>query len=132
MQQIVTMLVMSLKDETKGPKMSSGQRQESCRLFMDDIATTAETTVQTKHLLIKLIDKLKWARLTVKPEKCRLMVIKKGRISNQTIQIEGNPITSATEKPIGYLGKSYNMALNEKKANRRQGVLDDAREITAV
>ena len=111
----MTMLVMSVKDETKGPKMSSGQRQESCRLFMDDIATTAETTVQTKHLLIKLIDKLKWAGLTVKPEKCRSMVIKKGKISTQTIQIEGSPITSVTEKPIRYLGKSYNMTLNEKE-----------------
>merc|ERR1712240_547678 len=40
----MTMLVMSVKDETKGPKISSGQRQESCRLFMDAIATKAETT----------------------------------------------------------------------------------------
>ena len=110
----MTMLVMSVKDETKGPKMSTGQRQESCRLFMDDIATTTETTVQTKHLLNKLIDKLKWAGLTVKPEKCRTMVIRKGKISTQTIQIEGSPITSVTEKPIRYLGKSYNMTLNEK------------------
>ena len=51
----MTMLVKSVKDETKDPKMSSGQLQENCRLFMDDIATTAETTVQTKHLLIKQI-----------------------------------------------------------------------------
>ena len=65
----------------KYPKMLSGQRQESCRLFMDDIATTAETTVQSKHLLIKLIGKLKWAGLTVKPEKCRSMVIKKGKLA---------------------------------------------------
>ena len=110
----MTMLVMSVKDETKGPKMSTGQRQESCRLFMDDIATTTETTVQSKHLLNKLIDKLKWAGLTVKPEKCRTMVIKKGKISNQTVHIEGTPITSITEKPIRYLGKTYNMSLNER------------------
>ena len=65
----MTMLVMSVnKDETKGPKMTLGQLQESCRLLMDDIAITAETTVQTKHLLNKLIDKLKWAGRTVKPE----------------------------------------------------------------
>ena len=55
---------------------------------MDDMATTAETTVQTKHLLIKLIDILKWAGLTVKPEKCSSMVIKKRKITTQTIQIE--------------------------------------------
>ena len=72
------MLVMSVKNETKGPKTSSDQQQESSRLFMDDIATSTETTVQTRHLLMKLIDKLKWANLMVKPEKCRTMFIKKG------------------------------------------------------
>ena len=30
----MTMLVMSAKDESKGPTMASGQRQESCRLWM--------------------------------------------------------------------------------------------------
>ena len=95
--------------------MSSGQRQGSCRLFMDDIATTTETTVQTKHLLNKLIDKLRWAGLTVKPEKCRTMVIKEGKISKQSINIEGKSITSITEKPIKYLGKTYNMSLNERQ-----------------
>ena len=34
----------------------------------------------------------------MKPEKCGSMVIKKGKISTQTIQIEGSPITSVTEK----------------------------------
>ena len=111
----MTMLVMSVKNETKGPKTSSGQQQVPIRLFMDDIATTTENTVQTKHLLRKLIDKLKWANLMVKPEKCRMMVIKKGKISTQTIQIEGSAITSITEKPIRYLGKTYNMTLNEKQ-----------------
>ena len=102
----MTMLVISVKDETKVPNMSSGQRQENCRLFMDDIATIAETTVQTKHLLIKLIDNIKWAGLTVKPEKCRSMVINKGKKSTKTIHIEGSPITSVTETSIRYLGKT--------------------------
>ena len=86
--------------------MSSGQRQESCRLFMDDIAATAETTVQTKHLLIRLIDNLKWVGLTVKLEKM-LFHCQKGKITTQTIQIEGSTITSVTETPIRYLGKIY-------------------------
>ena len=111
----MTMLVMSVKNETKGPKTTSGQQQECCRLFMDDIATSTETTVQTRHLLNKLIDKLKWANLMVKPEKCRTMVIKRGKISTQTMQIESKAITSITEKPIRYLGKTYNMTLNEKQ-----------------
>ena len=111
----MTMLVMSVKDETKGPKTSSGQQQVSCRLFMDDIATTTETTVQTKHLLNRLTEKLNWAGLKVKPEKCRSMVIERGKISTRTVNIEGKPITSITEKPVKYLGKTYNMSLDEKQ-----------------
>ena len=34
----MTLLVLSVKGETKVPKTESGQQQESCRLFMDDIA----------------------------------------------------------------------------------------------
>ena len=65
----MTMLAMSAKDETKGPKTSSGQRQVSTSLFMDDIATRTETLVQTKYLLDKLVGKLKGAGLSIKPEK---------------------------------------------------------------
>ena len=111
----MTMLVMSAKDESKGPTMASGQRQESCRLFMDDVATTTETTVQTKHLLQKLSEKLSWGRLSAKPEKCRSMVIEKGKISKQTVKLEDKPITSITERPVKYLGKTYNLDLNERQ-----------------
>ena len=58
-------LVQSVKNETKGPKTSSGQRQVNSRLFMDDINTMTETVPQTNHLLSKLAQKMKWARLEV-------------------------------------------------------------------
>ena len=109
----MTMLVVSVKDETKGPETSSGQRQVNSRLFMDDIATTTENLVQTKYLLDKLVNKLKWAGLAVKPEKCRSLVIIKGDISSRTPIIEGTPITSITEKQVKYLGKVYNKSLND-------------------
>ena len=111
----MTMLVMSAKDETKGPKTSSGQRQVSTSLFMDDIATRTENLVQTKHLLDKLVEKLKWAGLSIKPEKSRSLVIIKGIVSRKTPSIGGVPITSITEKPVKYLGKLYNKTLNERE-----------------
>ena len=111
----MTMLAMSVKEETKGPKTLSGQRQVNTRLFMDDIVTTTENMVQTNHLLSKLVDKLKWAELYVKPEKCRSLVIKKGKVSQKTPRIGGDPITSITEKPIKYLGKLYNRSLNDRE-----------------
>ena len=85
----MTMLVMSVKEETKGPQTRSGQRQVNTRLFMDDITTTTGNLVQTKHLLNKLVDKLEWAGLSVKPEKCRSLVIIKGKVSEKTPQIGG-------------------------------------------
>merc|ERR1711879_916125 len=71
-------LVESVKRETKGPKTSSGQRQVNSRLFMDDIQTTTETVPQTKHLLGKLNEKMKWAGLDFRLVKCRYLVIYKG------------------------------------------------------
>ena len=62
----ITMLVRSVKDESKGPTMALGQHKESCRFFMDDVATTTE---QTKHLLHKLSGKLSRGMLAAKPEK---------------------------------------------------------------
>ena len=111
----MTMLVMSVKNVTKGPKTTSGQRQMNCRLFMDDLTTTTETMVQAKYLLEEIASKLNWAGLTVKPEKCRSLVIVKGEISKRTPELNGQPITSITEKPVKYLGKTYNMSMTEKQ-----------------
>ena len=122
----MTMLAMSVKEETKGPRTVSGQCKVSTRLFMDDIVTTTENMVQTKHLLSKLVGKLEWAELYVKPEKCRSLVIKKGKVSKMTPCIGGNPITSITEKPIKYLGKLYNRALNDKE--QTEEVMKDAKQ----
>ena len=82
---------------------------------MDDIASTTETLVQTRYLLDKLTDKLKWAGLTVKPEKCRSLVVIKGEISERTPYIEGVPITSIKEKSVKYLGKTYTKEMNEQE-----------------
>ena len=111
----MTMLVMSVKDETKGPKTVTGQSQVNTSLFMDDIATRTENLVQTKYLLDKLAEKLKWAGLAIKPEKSRSLVIIGGKVSKKTPSIEGVPITSIAEKPVKYLGKLYNKTLNEQE-----------------
>ena len=60
----MTMLVMSVRKETKGPT-ATGQERKNTRLFMDDIATTTENLVQTKYLLDKLMAKFKWADLSI-------------------------------------------------------------------
>ena len=127
----MTMLVMSVKDVTKGPKTTSGQRQMNCRLFMDDLTTTTETMVQAKYLLDEIASKLNWAGLTVKPEKCRSLVIVKGEISKRTPELNGQPITSITEKPVKYLGKTYNMSMTEKE-QIEQTVAQAKRELKMI
>ena len=111
----MTWVVSSVKKETKGPKLSSGQCQVNSRLFMDDIVTTTETVVQTSLLINKLIGKLDYAGLTVKPEKCRSLVIFKGKVLNKQINIKSKPITQLQEKSIKYLGKTYSASLDEKE-----------------
>ena len=108
-------LVESVKRETKGPRTSTGQRQANSRLFMDDITTTTETVPQTRHLLEKLADKLNWAGLRIKPEKCRSLVIFKGELKSMDIKINGKSVTPIQKMPIKYLGKKYTASLNEKE-----------------
>ena len=122
----MTMLVMSVKEETKGPETVSGQRQRNSRLQMDDITTTTVNLVQSKYLLDKLMAKLKWADLSAKPEKCRSLVIIKGKVSSKTPYIEGTPITSITEKPVKYLGKVYNKTLNDRE--QAEEVLEELKQ----
>ena len=111
----MTMIVASAKKETKGPKTDTGQQQENARLFMDDIATTTENLVQTKHLLDNLGRKLEWAGLEVKPDKCRSLVLIKGEISKRSPEINGRVISSVADKPVKYLGKVYNKQLNDRE-----------------
>ena len=82
---------------------------------MDDLTSTTLNLVQTAYLLTKLFKLLKWAGLESKLEKCRSLVIIKGKISKKTPVIDGVPITSITEKPVKYLGKQYNESLNEQE-----------------
>ena len=110
----MTMLVEDTKRETKGPKTASGQQQTNTRLFMDDIATTTNNLVQTKYLLEKLAENLKKAELEVKPGKCRSLVIIKGETSRRTPMMNGNPITSIKDKPVKYLGKTFNQRMDDK------------------
>ncbi len=127
----MTWLVLSMRKETKGPKMLSGQEQANIRLFMDDIATATETLVQSKHLLKKLSSVLEWAGLLAKPEKCRSLVIIKGKVSKRTLDINGKAITSITEKPVKYLGKWYKATMNEKEQidSTVEGVKKDLKTI---
>ena len=82
---------------------------------MDDITTTTETVPQTRCLLQKLSEKLKWAGLKARGDKCRALVIVKGQVQRRELRINGELITSIQDKPVKYLGKEYKATLNEKE-----------------
>ena len=111
----MTWLVKSAEKETKGPKTVSGQQQQNSRLFMDDLNTTTETTVQTRHLLGKLGVIFNWAGLGFKLVKCRALVIIKGIVERRDICLNDKPITLLQDKPTNYLGKAYNGSLTEQE-----------------
>ena len=127
----MTWIVMSVKKETKGPKLASGKVQVNSRLFMDDITTTTETMVQTSYLLEKLIKKLNWGGLYEKVPKCRALVIIKGEVSSRKIEINGKVIQPIQEQPVKYVGKWYNASLNEKQQIEAvvQGVKTDLKKV---
>ena len=101
------------------------------RLFVDDIATTTETVPQTKDLLNKLSEKLNWAGLSVKANKCRSLIIIKGEPQKREIKINGNTITPIQNMPVKYLGKMYTASLDEKEQIQRfiKILEDEARKI---
>ena len=100
------MLLMSVKGETKGPKTAMGQQQRNNRLFMDDITTRTGNLVQTMYLLEKLMEKVKWAGLAIKPGKCRCLVIIKGEISTKTPEIDGTSINLNHQEAGEIFGES--------------------------
>ena len=111
----MTWLVKSAEKETKGPITDSGQQQKNSRLFMDDLNTTTETTVQTKYLLNKLAVIFNWAGLGFKDVKCRALVIIKGIVERREIILNGKPLTLLQDSPVKYLGKSYDGSLTEQE-----------------
>ena len=82
---------------------------------MDDITTTTETVPQTKSLLKKITDKLEWAGLKVRAEKCRSLVIVKGKVQRRELKINGKAITQLQDKYTKYLGKEYRADLSEQE-----------------
>ena len=82
---------------------------------MDDIVSATEYIAQTRDLLNKLIVNLDQAELRAKPEKCRSLVIFKGKVKNWKVFIKGIAITPIQDQAIKYLGKTYNAQLKEKE-----------------
>ena len=56
---------------------------------------------------------LKWAKMKMKPSKCRSVSISKGKLVEETFDIDVEVIPSIVEKPVKSLGRWYNSTLSD-------------------
>ena len=79
----------------------SSTRLPPIRAYMDDYIVTLTTTAPCScQLLIKLNDRLKWARMKVKPSKYRSVSISKGKLVEERLNSEGEVIPYIVEKAV--------------------------------
>ena len=109
----MNILLAEAVKECKGPEASCGTRHPPCRAFMDDITVTTEGEVRARWILKRLDQIATWGRLTFKPAKSRCLIIRKGKVSRRTFQMQGETIPSIIGSPIKCLGKWFDDTLGD-------------------
>ena len=85
--------------------------------FMDDISLMTTSTPASKIALQITVVSLKWARMKLKPQKSRSLVIKGGKcIDEQTFQVAGEIIPSIQKELLKTLGRFYNSSVPDRQA----------------
>ncbi|KAJ8010150.1 hypothetical protein DPEC_G00071990 [Dallia pectoralis] len=97
-----------------GEKTKNGICLPPIRAYMDDMTTLTTTAACTRRLLGKLQENIKWARMTIKPNKSRSISIVKGQLKNVRFCIGDDPIPTVSEQPVKSLGRWYNASLGDK------------------
>ena len=111
----MNMLVKSAKTECRRPVSISGVRQPPIRAYMDDLTVTTSSMTRCRWLLHGLERHIKWARMTFKSWKYKLVVLKRGMLKKYHFTIEGKPILLLADGPVN-LGKWLCKALHDKPA----------------
>ena len=83
---------------------------------MDDLTVTTPSVTGCRWLLRGLERHIKWARMTFKPQKCKLVVLRRGMVKEYNFTIEGKPIPTLADGPVRSLGKWFCKALHDKPA----------------
>ena len=73
-------IIRAFKWVVGGERLQDGTRLPPIQAYMDNMMTLTTTAPCTCRLLAKLNDNLKWARMKVKPSKCRSVSISKGKL----------------------------------------------------
>ena len=80
----MNMIVKSVEKKSRGPWMKSGVRQPTGRAFIDDMTLTTMTVIEAKWTLQELETASTWARMKVKPSKSISLVIKNGKVKEDS------------------------------------------------
>ena len=95
-------------------EMSGGDRIERLRGFMDDVSLLTSSVPMTEILLKRTEVAVAWARMKLKPEKSRSLVIQNGRsVDEEPFSVGGVVIPSLQSKPLRTLGRDYTPAVND-------------------
>ena len=97
------------------------------RAFMDDVSLMTRSTAAAKIALERTVIALKWARMKLKPQKSRSLVIRKGKsIDEQPFKVGEEIIPSIQKEPLKTLGRIYNSSVTDKTAREdlRKKIID--------
>ena len=88
------------------------------RALMDDISLMTTSTPASKIALQRIVVALKWARMKLKPQKSRSLVIKGGKCRyEQPFQVAGEIIPSIQKELLKTLGRVYNSSVTDRQVH---------------
>lgn len=96
-----------------GERLQCNQRLPPIRAYMDVLTPLTTTVPCTKRLLEKLHQNITWARMKLKPSKCRTISIVKGQVTDQRFYVGGTPVPTVSEMPVKSLGRWYDVKLKD-------------------
>ncbi|CAJ1053434.1 hypothetical protein D4764_02G0002730 [Xyrichtys novacula] len=85
------------------------------KVYMDNMMTITTTNACTKRLLDKIQENIKWLGMEIKPSKFRSISIVQGKLTNEKVHVNNEPIPTVLEKPIKSLGCWYSADLKDSK-----------------
>ena len=95
--------------------------------FKDDVSLMTRSATASKIALERTVIVLKWARMKLKPQKSRSLVIRKGKsIDEQPFKVGEEIIPSIQKEPLKTLGRIYNNSVTDKIAREdlRKKIID--------
>ncbi|XP_063427466.1 uncharacterized protein LOC134710973 [Mytilus trossulus] len=83
----MNMIVKSVEKKSRGPWMKSEVLQPLGRAFMDDMTISTKTVIEARWTLRELDKMITWARMKVKPNKSRSLVVNNGKVKEERFKI---------------------------------------------